>query len=89
MHSSFQTEHTKRSIVFKKGLRVSRTCSYEKDFRNNTMEMKSWILKRGYPKSLVEKELERLNFLTKLVTSNKRKGYPLCCYIPSNFEEYR
>ena len=86
MHSSSQTEHTKRSIVFKKGLRVSRTCSDEKDFRNNTMEMKSWILKRGYPKSLVEKELERL---TKLVTSNKRKGYHLCCYIPSNFEEYR
>ena len=88
MHSSSQTEHTKRSIVFNKGLRVSRTCSYEKDFRSNTMEMKSWFLKRGYPKGLVEKELGKAKFSNKVGNKQQKKRYPLCCYIPSNFAEY-
>ena len=32
-YSSSHPEYTKRSIAFSQGLRVSRTCSYEKDFR--------------------------------------------------------
>ena len=39
-YSSSHPEHTKGSTVFSQGLRVSRTCSYEKDFKKNTMEMK-------------------------------------------------
>ena len=35
------------------------------------MEMKSWFLKRGYPKSLVEKELGKVKFSNKV--SNKQQ----------------
>ena len=63
---SSTAEQTKRSIVFSQGLRVNRTCSYEKDFWKNTMEMKSWFLKRSYPKSLVEKELGNVKFSNKV-----------------------
>ena len=45
-YSSSHPEYTKRSIVFSQNLRVSRTCSYEKHFRKNTMEMKSWFPKK-------------------------------------------
>ena len=42
-------------------------------FLNDLMEIKSWFLKQGYPRSLVEKELGNVKFLIKLETSNKKK----------------
>ena len=63
---SSHLEHKKRSIVFSQGLRISRTCSYEKDFKKNIMEMKSWFLIRGFPKSLVEEELGKVKFPSKV-----------------------
>ena len=57
--------------------RVSRTCSCEKDYKKNTMEMKSWFLKRGYPKSLVEKELGKVKFSNKVANKQqKERGIP-------------
>ena len=85
-YSSSHSEHTKRSIIFSQGLRVSRTCSYEKDFKKNTMEMKSLLFKRGYPKSLIEKELGKVKFSNKVGNKQqKEKGIP-CCYISPDFE---
>ena len=55
-------EHTKPSIVFSQGLRVSRICSREEDFRKHTTEMRSWFYKRGYPKGLVEKKMRKVKF---------------------------
>ena len=76
-YSSSHPKRTKRSIVFSQGLRVSRTCSYEKDFRKSTMEVKSWFLKRGYPKSLVEKELGKIKISNKVGDEQqKEKGIP-------------
>ena len=76
-YSSSHTEHTKRSIVFSQGLRVSRTCLYEKDFKKNTIEMKSCFFKRGYPKILVEKELGKVKFSNKVGNKQqKEKGIP-------------
>ena len=41
------------------------------------MEMKSWFLKRGYPKSLVEKELGKVKFFNKVGNKQqKEKGIP-------------
>ena len=59
-YSSSHPEHTNRSTAFSQSLRVRRTCSYETDYKKNTMEMKSWFLKRAYPKSSVEKELGKV-----------------------------
>ena len=50
---------TKRSIVHSQALRVSRICSRECDFRIS--EMKTWFLRKGYPKNLVESE-EKVKF---------------------------
>ena len=39
------------------------------------MEMKSWSLKRGYPKSLVEKELGKVKFSNKV--GDKQQNQPI------------
>ena len=52
------TNHTKRSIVYRQALRVSRICSRECDFRKHISEMKTYFLRRGYPKNLVESEIK-------------------------------
>ena len=44
------------------GLRVSRICSRECDFRKHISEMKKWFLRRGYPKNLVESEIKKVKF---------------------------
>ena len=43
------------------GLRVSMICSRECDFRKHISEMKTWFLRRGYPKNLVESEIKKLS----------------------------
>ena len=41
------------------------------------MEMKSWFLKRGYTKSLVEKELGKVKFSNKVASKQqKEEGIP-------------
>ena len=40
-YTSSNLEHTKHSIVFTQGLRVSRICSQAEDFRKHTTEMRS------------------------------------------------
>ena len=46
-----------------------------KKTKKNIMEMKSWSLKRGYPKSLVEKELGKVKFSNKV--GNKQQNQPV------------
>ena len=57
--TSSHPNHTKRSIVYSQALRVSRICSRECDFRKHISEMKTWFLRRGYPKNLVESEIKK------------------------------
>ena len=45
------------SIVYSQALRLSSICSRKCDFRKHISEMKTWFLRRGYPKSLVESEV--------------------------------
>ena len=47
---SSHPNHTKRSIVYSQALRVSKICSRECDFRKHISEMKTWFLRRVYPK---------------------------------------
>ena len=61
--------HTKRCIVYSQALRASRICSFEKDLERHRNLMKLWFLNRGYPKWLIDKEVEKVNFLC---TSRKR-----------------
>ena len=59
-HYSFShPEHTKRYIVFKQTLRVSRICSREKEFGNHCLQMRSWFMKRKYPQKLIDIEMKK------------------------------
>ena len=63
LHStSSHPNHIKRFIIYSQALRVSRICSRESDFRKHISEMKTWLLRRGYPKNLVESELKKVKF---------------------------
>ena len=54
---SSHPKHTKRSIIYSQTLRVNRLCSLEKDFNYHKLNMKEWFIKRGYPESVIEKEM--------------------------------
>ena len=60
--TSSYPNHTKRSIIYSQALRVSRICSRECDFRKHISEMKTWFLRRGYSKNLVESEIKKVKF---------------------------
>ena len=69
-YSSSHSEHTKISIVFSQTLHVSRICSHEKDFRVYCFQMRSWFLKRKYPKKKVR------FFPANLQNKKRKKGVP-------------
>ena len=59
---SSHPKHTKRSIVYSQTLRVKRLCSLEEDFSYNKLNMKEWYIKKGYPESVIEKEMKKVRF---------------------------
>ena len=76
-YSSSHPEHTKRSIVFSQTLHVSRICSHEKDFRDHSLQMRSWFLKRKYPEQLIDNEIKKVRFFpANLQNKNHEKGVP-------------
>ena len=60
---SSHPNHTKRSVVYSQALRVIiRICSRECDFRKHISEMRTWFLRRSYPKNVVESEMKKAKF---------------------------
>ena len=75
---SSRPEHTKRSIVYSPTLCVNRLCSLEKDFNYHKLNMKEWFIKRGYPESVIDKEMKKVRFSEQGQNSKKvEKGVPL------------
>ena len=70
--SSADPNHTKRSVVFSQALRISRSCSKESDFEGNKEKMRSWLVKREYHDSFLNKESQILT-LEKLIGGIKVK----------------
>ena len=60
--SSAHPNHTKRSVVFSKTLRISRLCSNESDFEWNKDKMRSWLVKSEYPEKLIDSEIRNVKF---------------------------
>ena len=60
--TSSHTNKTKRFIIYSQAIVVSRVCSRECDFRKHISEKKTWFLRRGYPKNLVESEMKKVKF---------------------------
>ena len=56
----YNPEHTKRSVVSSRTLRISRLCSEENDFKNYRSQMKYWFLNREYPEKPIENEMRKV-----------------------------
>ena len=70
---SFHPNYTKGSIVYSQALKVRRICFRECDFCKHISEMKTWFPKRGYPKNLVESEIEKVKSDMYLTTNLKKE----------------
>ena len=75
---------TKRSIVYRQTLIVSRVCFQEKAYESYFNQMKSWFLKHSYLEHLIdteyliqEKELKKVNL--------KRYHFAVTYHLPLNF----
>ena len=76
-YSSSHPEHTKHSIIYSQTLRVNRLCSLEKDFNYHKLNMKEWFIKRGYPESVIEKEMQKVHFSKQgQISKRAEKGVP-------------
>ena len=75
-YTSSHPNRTKRSIVYSQGLRIQRICTEKNDFLGHMEEMKSWFLRRGYPKDLIETEQNKVYIPSKSKSCNQ-KGVPL------------
>ena len=76
--SSSHPDHTKRSIIYSQALRISRICTFEKDFNRHATEMKSWFRNRGYPDWLINREMSKVkhNSNNKSRANKKVQGVP-------------
>ena len=59
---SSHLKHTNGSIVYSQTLRFNRLCSLDKDFKYHKLNMQEWLIKRGYPESVTEKEMKKVHF---------------------------
>ena len=63
--------------MFSQTLRVSRIGSCEKHFGDHCVQMRSWLLKRKYPKKLIDNEMKKVRFfLANLQNKKREKGVP-------------
>ena len=84
-YSSSHPNHIKRSIVYSQFLRARMLCSLESDFLKHYTKMKSWFLKRGYPKNMIHEDMKKVKFSEKGSKKSKgSKGVPfVVTYHPS------
>ena len=52
-------------------MRINRLCSLETDSNAHKLSMKEWFIKRGYPETLIEKEMNKVKF--SIESQNTRK----------------
>ena len=57
--------HMKRSSVYSQALRIKRICSKRSDCQKHLKALGGWFMDRGYPKSVVDTQIERVSRLTR------------------------
>ena len=84
LHSSCHPHHTKRAIPFSLFLRLRRICSSSETFTLRTNELKTYLNKRGYNLSFLNREIQRVRTIThaealtpKNVSTNQPSRVPL------------
>ena len=65
LHSSCHTIHTKRAIPFNLALRLRRICSTNETFTLRTNELIDYLHKRGYNRYFLQREIQRVNNITR------------------------
>ena len=77
-YTSAHPYHTNKSVVFSQALRLSRLCTYEKDFKRHMAGMKQWFAKRDYPQDLINTEMNKVKFpfVGNKNNNKKEKGIP-------------
>ena len=58
-------EHTKRAVPYGLGLRLKRICSSDNDYRRHRDKLKDRLVSRNYPVSMVERELRKVDKLSR------------------------
>ena len=59
---SSHPDDTKKSSFYRQALSLNGICSVQSDFVRQKKEIKPWFLKRGYPESIINREMEKINF---------------------------
>ena len=59
LYSSCHPLHTKKAIPFSLALRLRRICSTDETFKIRTTELTTYLLKRGYKRNFVTKQIQR------------------------------
>ena len=78
-YESCHPDHTKRSIVYSQALRLKRVCSRKSDFKEHSLNLRSWFLRRGYPEKVINAEMCKVRFNSESSRFNNKqeKGVPL------------
>ena len=81
LYSSCHTLHTKKAIPFSLALRLRRICSTDATFHTHTAQLAIYLLKRGYNRNFVNKQIRRAADITRQFTLqtkdiNKPKRIP-------------
>ena len=59
LYSSCHPLHTKKAIPFSLALRLRRICSTDATFHTRTAQLTTYLLKRGYNRNFVNKQIRR------------------------------
>ena len=75
---SYHPEHTNAVLfIVKLYASIGYVCSLEKDFNYHKLNMKELFIKRGYSKSVIEKEMDKVRFSKQAQKSKKvERGVP-------------
>ena len=82
-YNSCHPDYMKKSSVYSQGLRIKMLCSDATSLTNHLKDLRPWFCNRGYPESMVKKQLRRVENRNRdelLCTNNcvgKEVGVPL------------
>ena len=61
LHCSFaHPDHLKNTVIYSQA--KSNIYTYERDFQRHALDMKSWILERGYSKEMIDSQMRNVKF---------------------------
>ena len=77
LYSSCHPLHTKNAIPFSLALRLRRICSTDETFNIRTAQLTTYLLKRGYKRNFVTKQIQRAaNIPRRLALQTKDMNKP-------------